>query len=72
VGNVHDPEADSTSCHACGTVLVGRDWYELTGWHMDLGNRCPECGVVCSGVFESLPGDWGRKRLPVQLSSFRN
>jgi pyruvate formate lyase activating enzyme len=72
VGNVHDPEADSTSCHACGAVLIGRDRYELTGWHLDVGNRCPGCGGVCSGVFEPRPGDWGRKRLPVQLSSFRN
>jgi pyruvate formate lyase activating enzyme len=71
VGNVHDPEADSTFCHACGTLLIGRDWYELTGWHLEIGNRCPACGAVCAGVFEPHPGDWGRKRLPVRLSSLR-
>jgi len=71
VGNVHDPEADSTFCHACGTLLIGRDWYEVTGWHLESGNRCPGCGAVCAGIFEPHPGDWGRKRLPVQLPSFR-
>ncbi|MFX7934440.1 hypothetical protein ABTK33_20355, partial [Acinetobacter baumannii] len=30
VGNVHDPEADATYCHCCGTMLIGRDWYQLT------------------------------------------
>jgi len=72
VGNVHDPEADSTFCHACGTLLIGRDWYEVTGWHLKSDNRCPGCGAVCAGVFEPRPGDWGRQRLPVRLSSFRN
>jgi pyruvate formate lyase activating enzyme len=72
IGNVHDPEADSTFCHACGTLLVGRDWYELTGWHLESGGRCPVCAAVCAGVFEPRPGDWGPKRLPVRLSAFRN
>jgi pyruvate formate lyase activating enzyme len=72
VGNVHDPEADSTFCHVCGTLLIGRDWYELTGWHIGPGNRCPVCGTCCAGVFEARPGDWGRKRLPVPSSFFRS
>jgi pyruvate formate lyase activating enzyme len=71
VGNVHDPEADSTFCHACGTLLIGRDWYELTGWYLENRNSCPACGADCAGVFEPQPGDWGRKRLPVQLPFFR-
>lgn len=70
VGNVHDPEADSTSCHACGRLLIGRDWYELTAWHLEAGGRCPDCGTVCAGVFEPDAGRWGRRRLPLQLSSF--
>jgi pyruvate formate lyase activating enzyme len=72
IGNVHDAEADSTFCHACGTLLIGRDWYELTSWNLGSGSRCPGCGAVCAGIFEPRPGDWGRRRLPVQLRSFRN
>jgi pyruvate formate lyase activating enzyme len=71
VGNVHDPEADSTCCHACGALLVGRDWYELSAWHMNHGQRCPSCGAACAGFFEVRPGDWGRRRVPVRLSAFR-
>ncbi|QDV37869.1 AmmeMemoRadiSam system radical SAM enzyme [Tautonia plasticadhaerens] len=67
VGNVHDPEADSTICHSCGTLLVGRDWYELTTWGLSPDGRCPSCGTPCAGVFEPEPGRWGRKRLPVSL-----
>jgi pyruvate formate lyase activating enzyme len=69
VGNVHDPEADSTRCHACGEVLIGRDWYELTRWNLDTG-RCPRCGTNCAGVFEGRPTGWGARRLPVRLAEF--
>src|SRR5262249_38693816 len=31
-GNVHDPAGQSTRCHGCGAVLIGRDWYELGAW----------------------------------------
>jgi pyruvate formate lyase activating enzyme len=72
VGNVHDPEADSTFCHECGTLLIGRDWYEITAWRLDRGNRCPGCGAVCAGVLEEKPGGWGRQRLPLRLRSFEN
>jgi pyruvate formate lyase activating enzyme len=32
VGNVHDAASDSTFCHGCGALLIGRDWYERTHW----------------------------------------
>jgi pyruvate formate lyase activating enzyme len=69
VGNVHDPEADSTYCPYCGTLLIGRDWYELTAWHLDGDGRCRNCSAACAGVFEPQPGEWGRQRLPVRLIS---
>ena len=65
VGNVHDPEGDSTYCHACGGLLIGRDWYELTEWNLDALGRCRWCGTACPGVFEADPGGWGRRRLPL-------
>jgi pyruvate formate lyase activating enzyme len=68
VGNVHDPEADSTYCHSCGTRLIGRDWYQLTAWDLASGGRCPKCGTVCAGVFEDRPGTWGARyqRVPMK------
>lgn len=67
-GNVHDPAGGSTYCHACGSLLIGRDWYELNGWGLDDGGCCRKCGVPAAGVFEATPGDWGRKRQPVRFA----
>ncbi len=39
-GNVHDGAGGSTYCHGCGALLIGRDWYELTGWGLDAHGRC--------------------------------
>ncbi len=67
VGNVHYKEGDSTWCHQCGNLLIGRDWYELSEWNLTPQGACNRCGVVCAGVFEAKPGDWGSRRQPVRL-----
>jgi len=66
-GNVHDPKGDSTWCHACGELLIERDWYELGTWGLNERGECDACGVTCAGLFEASPGDWGAKRLPVRM-----
>jgi len=68
-GNVHDEAGGSTYCHACGELLIGRDWYELTTWELTGDGRCGHCGAACAGVFESGPGHWGRRRMPLRLSA---
>jgi pyruvate formate lyase activating enzyme len=68
-GNVHDPTGQSTRCHGCGAVLIGRDWYELGAWRLDADGRCAACGERCAGVFEDRPGRWGPRRLPVRLGA---
>ncbi len=70
VGNVHDPEADSTRCHQCGQLLIGRDWYRLTAWNLTPQGTCPGCQTPCAGVFEPEAGTWGPKRQPVRLAEF--
>ena len=67
-GNVHDEEGSSTYCHACGQKLIGRDWYTLTAWNLTDDGRCRTCGTPCAGVFDGKPGNWGPRRLPVQLT----
>jgi pyruvate formate lyase activating enzyme len=67
-GNVHDREGQSTYCHACGALLIERDWYELGAWNL-VGGCCSACGERCAGVFEELPGTWGGKRLPVRIAA---
>ena len=68
VGNVHDKAADSTYCHHCGELLIGRDWYELSEWNLDAHGACRHCGVVCAGIFEASPGTWGARRQPVSMA----
>ena len=66
-GNVHDPAGGSTYCHGCGTVLIGRDWYELNAWGLDSAGCCRRCGTALAGVLEPRPGSWGRRRQPVRF-----
>ncbi|MGD8681765.1 MAG: AmmeMemoRadiSam system radical SAM enzyme [Lysobacterales bacterium] len=69
-GNVHDFRGSSTYCHQCGTMLIGRDWYELSTWHLvfDEGTAsCQSCGAPLAGVFESRPGTWGSRRQAIQV-----
>ncbi len=67
-GNVHDRAGQSTYCHGCGRLLIGRDWYLLSDWDLTDDGRCVACGTPCAGVFEPEPGDWGPRRLPVRLA----
>ncbi|WP_438970719.1 AmmeMemoRadiSam system radical SAM enzyme [Methylophaga sp.] len=67
VGNMHDKNADSTWCKQCGELLIGRDWYQLSEWHLDAEGRCKRCGAICAGVFEPLPGEWGPKRRLINM-----
>ena len=70
VGNVHDAAADSTYCHNCGGLLIGRDWYVLSDWSLTDDGTCVHCGTPCAGVFDGPPGDWGARRQPVRLANF--
>ena len=69
-GNIHDPAGQSTYCHSCGGVLIGRDWYDITAWHLSDDGCCAECSMRCHGVFEKMAGRWGRRRQPVRLCTF--
>ena len=70
VGNVHDRAESSTYCHQCGSMLIGRDWYELSTWHLDGDGNCLSCGAQMSGVIEGPAGNWGAKRQPVRLADY--
>jgi pyruvate formate lyase activating enzyme len=71
-GNIHDPAGQSTYCQACDATLVGRDWYDLTAWHLSTDGRCVECGTACAGVFETAHGHWGRRRQSVRVQALAN
>ena len=67
-GNVLDEAGQSTYCHACGTCVIGRDWYQITSWQLDENGCCQSCGAHCAGVFQNEPGSWGARRLPIEVS----
>jgi pyruvate formate lyase activating enzyme len=69
-GNVIDESGESTYCHHCGKVLIGRIQYTQTQWNLTADGCCSSCGTRCAGVFEAEPGDWGAKRLPVRLQDY--
>lgn len=71
VGNVHDARRQSTYCHHCGEMLIGRDWYALREWALDDHGRCRSCGTPCPGLFEPRPGKWGRRRERVRMDVYR-
>jgi len=66
-GNVHDFEGESTYCHNCGEMLIGRDWYQLSTWSLSEDGHCQKCGTAAAGVFGGPPGVWGAKRKRVIL-----
>lgn len=69
-GNVHYPEGNSSWCHQCGQLLIGRDGYGLGAWNLSATGACRWCGTPLAGVFEGPPGDWGSKRYAVNIAEF--
>ncbi len=68
-GNVSDPAGSSTFCHACGEMLIERDWYQLGRWGLDGHGRCAACGTRLPGHFDDKPGKFGSRRIPVRLGN---
>ena len=50
IGNIHDPEGQTTSCQSCGSVLIQRDWHSILQYRLQ-GNRCPDCEEPLVGHF---------------------
>jgi len=71
-GNVHDKSGESTYCHNCNNMLIGRDWYILSDWNLTADGKCNQCGTACAGVFEASAGSWGAQRLPVRLHNYKD
>jgi AmmeMemoRadiSam system radical SAM enzyme/AmmeMemoRadiSam system protein B/AmmeMemoRadiSam system protein A len=68
-GNVNDVRHQSTYCPHCSALAIERNWYELGRYNLK-GNHCGGCGGVVAGHFDQRPGDWGRKRVPVEISRY--
>ncbi len=49
VGNVHDPELETTRCPKCGKILIRRVYYRVTYFDLDKDGeryKCPRCGYI--------------------------
>jgi pyruvate formate lyase activating enzyme len=68
-GNVDDKEGQSTYCSYCDNLLIERNWYELGKWNLDKDICCKFCGTRLTGCFDTKPGTWGSRRLPVFIHS---
>jgi len=51
VGNVHQPEAQSTFCHNCQKTLIERNWHQIHFLKIQNG-KCLNCG-------QEIEGHWG-------------
>jgi len=51
IGNVAEEAAQDTLCPSCGTILVGRRGYFVSG-HRVTDRRCPQCGITIAGVWD--------------------
>lgn len=69
-GNVHDEAGGTTTCPACKTDVIVRDWYTMRAYRVTDDGRCKSCGHAIAGVFAGPPGKQGPRRLPVRLSAF--
>lgn len=70
-GNVHASAASSTYCPNCRTCVIERDWYELGAYRLTDEGRCTRCDTRIPGRFDGPAGDWGNRRVPVQLKDRR-
>lgn len=69
VGNVHDPEHDTTYCPGCRAPVIARDWYDILSYKLDERGCCVACKTQLPGRFEAYRGSFGAKRIPVRLAS---
>ncbi|MDY6891391.1 MAG: AmmeMemoRadiSam system radical SAM enzyme [Pseudomonadota bacterium] len=66
-GNLPDPEGNTTWCPQCGSAVICRDGYLITGWNLTAKGCCARCHYPIPGVFEADHGHWGPRRLPIRI-----
>lgn len=65
-GNVFGKDTQSTYCHACKKVVIEREWYEISKYHIK-NDRCGHCQEKIPGVFGVYEGNFGRRRVAVRF-----
>jgi pyruvate formate lyase activating enzyme len=62
LGNVPDHTLEHTYCPECKRVVVERNGFDISGWHLDEQNRCKYCGYEIS-IVGRLSGAVNEERL---------
>ena len=70
-GNVYDTEGGTTYCPGCRKPLIVRDWHEILAYRLTQNGHCPDCGAAIAGRFGAAAGNFGRRRIPIQIHSAR-
>ncbi len=66
-GNVHDMEGGTTFCPGCRAALIVRDWHEIKAYSVTADGKCPHCATRIAGIYDTAPGNFGRRRIPVAI-----
>jgi pyruvate formate lyase activating enzyme len=67
-GNVHDLSGGTTYCPSCHQPLIVRDWYHILSYTLTEYGACSHCGMKLPGHFDKFEGQFGERRIPVQIS----
>ncbi|RFB80536.1 AmmeMemoRadiSam system radical SAM enzyme [Methylovirgula sp. 4M-Z18] len=70
IGNYTDVARQSSICSACGTELIRRASYTIKDYRLTPEGACPACGTKLPGVYAQTAGNWGSRRLPVDIETF--
>lgn len=68
-GNVHDREGGTTLCPGCGAALIERDWYRVLRCELDDHGTCAHCGSAIAGHFSRFASGFGRRRVPLHITT---
>ncbi len=68
-GNVHDCDGGTTYCPGCGAALIVRDWYRILQYRVSDKGACTVCGAAVAGRFETFTRQFGRRRIPIEISA---
>jgi pyruvate formate lyase activating enzyme len=69
LGNLRLPAGQNTQCTQCGSDVIKRDVYNITGYELTDTGACRRCGCQLQGHFDAAAGSFGRRRIPITIAS---
>ncbi len=68
-GNVPHRPGEVTYCSSCHAALIERDQYRLLSYRLTPDGCCPDCGTTLPGRYDTAPGHFGPRRIPVRIAA---